>query len=157
MTHKKTISIRCFQKYSNNMEVILTNLFRTLLFSLSFSTAWGIILNLMYELTPKKFKVAYTFFKDTLSIVLYLSLFILLLYYFNNGEYRWYYLLAFIGGAFVYKICLSRAISWIVKMLINPLKVISKYIIKIIRKIYCFFVHTIAKFNKKMYNKKVNI
>lgn len=139
------------------MEIILINLCRTVLFSFVFSVILGIIFSFMSEFTPNKFKASYTFFKDTLSIILFFIFFILILYYFNNGEYRWYYLLAFILGAFSYKICLSRVIGGIINILINPFKAVIKYIVQTIRKLYCFFVHTIAKLRKKMYNKNTHL
>lgn len=139
------------------MEGIFQNIAKTVLFSLVISTALGFLWHLIDELTNDKISVPIVFLLDVLSVFIYTLLFILILYYFSDGAFRWYYLFSLIIGIILYKKVFDKLIGFVVKILLKPLKILIKFVIDICIKIYKFFAYSIEKSMKKRYNKKKDI
>ena len=136
------------------MEEIFQNIAKTVLFSLVISTVLGFLWHLIDELTSNKISVPIVFLLDVLSVFIYALLFILILYYFSNGEFRWYYFLSLTVGIISYKKVFDKFIGFIAKILLKPLKILIKFMIDICIKIYKFFAYSIEKSMKKRYNIK---
>ena len=139
------------------MEGIFQNIAKTVLFSLVISTVLGFLWHLIDELTNNKISVPIVFLLDVLSVFIYALLFILILYYFSDGVFRWYYLFSLIIGMILYKKVFDKLIGIIVNILIKPFKIIIKFVYDICIKIYKFFAYSIEKSMKKRYNKKEDI
>ncbi len=139
------------------MEGIFQNIANTVLFSLVISTVLGFLWHLIDELTNNKISVPIVFLLDVLSVFIYTLLFILILYFFSDGAFRWYYLFSLIIGMILYKKVFDKLIGFVAKILLKPLKILIKFMIDICIKIYKFFAYSIEKSMKKRYNKKEDI
>ena len=109
------------------------------------------------ELANNTISAPIIFLLDVFFAFIYTLLFILILYYFSNGEFRWYFLLSLTSGTLLYKKVFDKLTLLVVRFVLNPLKLTVKFIYGICIKIDKFFTYSIEKLMKKRYNKKVDI
>ena len=128
----------------------------SLISSFIFSTiSYLIIDNLLFVITcfydghrPKKL----VFFTDLIYCLYFSLVTISILYFFNSGKFRWYYLAVELMSIILYNALLSKPVHMLVSALIFPIKVLIKTIVKILRKIVRIFTNSIAKIKQRMYN-----
>ena len=109
--------------------------------------------NEIIKMIPRKSKVILTGIIDFISIVAYVLLLIVLLYYNNEGIYRGIYSISIIVGLVIYYILFSKVLRKITKIILYPIYLLIKFVYDFIRKIYLFLLHTIEKIFHKLYNK----
>ena len=109
--------------------------------------------NEIIKMIPRKSKVILTWIIDFISIVAYVLLLILLLYYNNEGINRGIYFISIIIGLAIYYILFSKVLRKITRIILYPIYILIKFVYDFIRKIYLFLLHTIEKIFRKLYNK----
>lgn len=91
---------------------------------------------------------------DVIFLLSYTLLFILVLYYGNNGAFRGIYLFSLYVGYVAYRAILGKTVTKIVN---SVLRYISEFVIKptlaTMKDCFLFLFITIANFSKKEYNK----
>lgn len=102
-----------------------------------------------------------TFLRDLLFLLTFTLIFILVLYYFNNGTFRALFLGADMLGIFIYKVTLSKSL---LKLMLSLLSVIGRLLRLIVKPVVLLFgkiknslhfsFHPIAKIKERLYNKK---
>lgn len=98
----------------------------------------------------------FQYIKDFIFTMFYALLFILLIYYYSDGVFRFLYLVSIIVGSLLYILMLRKTVNKIVRTIIKPLQYLLLSIRKNLRKLYTFLLHTIEKLELKLYNKSVN-
>lgn len=109
--------------------------------------------NEIIKMIPRKSKVILTGIIDFISIVAYVILLILVLYYNNEGINRGIYSISIIIGLAIYYILFSKVLRKITRIILYPIYILIKFVYDFIRKIYLFLLHTIEKIFRKLYNK----
>lgn len=90
---------------------------------------------------------------DFISVLIYVLLLIIVLYYNNEGSYRGIYLISIVFGFLIYYMLFSKILRKISKIIIFPIYIVLKFLYKFIRKIFLFLLHAIEKIFHKLYNK----
>ena len=90
---------------------------------------------------------------DFISVLIYVLLLIIVLYYNNQGSYRGIYLISIVFGLLIYYMLFSKILRKISKIIIFPIYIVLKFLYKFIRKIFLFLLHAIEKIFYKLYNK----
>ena len=90
---------------------------------------------------------------DFISVLIYVLLLIIVLYYNNEGSYRGIYLISIVLGFLIYYMLFSKILRKISKIIIFPIYIVLKFLYKFIRKIFLFLLHAIEKIFHKLYNK----
>lgn len=138
----------------------------------------GAILGLFYDMlsfvktllsnkTPdtKKNKFdLFTFFRDIIFCITFTVFLILILYYFNDGDFRGIFFFTLIAGLAIYRFTLSKpavkimtaigmTIRKIILLILTPIRKLIFFVVRIIKNLIPFLSTPIAKISSKLYNK----
>lgn len=116
-------------------------------------TSFFDIVSLIIESFDAKHKKVIFFIKDFVLMLSYTTVFILILYYCSNGVIRGLYIFSMICASSAYLMLLRNIFRIVIGALLFPIKFVLEVIIKILRKIKNFLLHTIEKIELRMYNK----
>ena len=94
----------------------------------------------------------FAFVGDALFLLSFNFLFVLILYYFNNGAFRGIYLVAIVLGTCIYFVLFKTIINKIVRVILKPVTYLIFVLIKNIKRIYKFLLYGIEKITFRMYN-----
>lgn len=124
---------------------MISNIILSCLYAIIFSFFANIIIDFVLTILTVVFKTK--FISDILFIISFTITDILILYFLNNGSFRWYYMISQILGALIYYCSIGkilRAIIYHLRKLFNKIKLCY-------HKFNLSF--SIAKLPRKMYNK----
>ena len=121
-------------------------------FSVSFLC--DIVAIITFEILSRK-RRAVIFVLDTIFIVAFTVILILLLYYLCDGRVRGALLFAMLLGAFLYRRIVRKTANKMIMLLIAPIKILIGFFALVLKKIIKFLLQAIAKIRIKLYNKGV--
>lgn len=133
------------------------DIFKNIITVFFLGIALGLFLNVIcFSYLPLRDmgKVISTFFCDIFRWISFTLSIILILYYLNNGAFRFIYIAVELFGLFAYHKLLSKYVNKFLKALTHPLNKTIEFIAGIIKKIVGFFYISIAKPKEKLYNNK---
>lgn len=145
--------------------VHLDNIILTQLYSLFIFIITGIVIGILFDIfriLRKSFTTPdiITYIEDIIFWIISGSLFMFVLFKFNNGEIRSYVLLGLLSGILIYLFTISKYFIKINVKIIKIIKKILSYPIKIICKIikpFSFIVINIRKIFLNNYTKILNM
>lgn len=131
---------------------IFRGCFITMLCGLSLAWIFDSLNLFIVELEDNK-KSTLTVILDFISALIYSLYLILALYYLADGTFRGLWILSTFLGVYFYHKFLAKYFRKLSRIILVPLIFPLRIIIKIIRKIRDFLLHTIEKLEFKLYNK----
>lgn len=113
----------------------------------------------------KKVRNIINIVSDCFLVTSFVIIFIIMLYYANNGKFRIMYLISLILGYFVYILLFSKMVRKLIRLIntltykllsiiLRPIIKVVLFCIKTSKKLFIFFSRNIAKLFKRRYNKE---
>ena len=127
---------------------MIRNIIISCLYAIVFSFFANIIIDIILVIPSLIIKTKLLeLIRDIIFPICFAITHILILYFLNNGSYRWYYMISQIIGGLIYKYSVGKILHIFVYYLIKQINKIKSYY----NKFYLSF--SIAKSKRKMYNK----